>query len=362
MKSNQKHILISRKGSNGTKVVYRRENELGRGGFAIVYNLVEVESNQVYALKQIDKELLGRNLDKLQVEISLQKSCNHPNIVRCFDSFGDANYQYLILEHCPCGSLQEKFTKEGLFSEQYVSNVAADIIQGVAYLHSKNILHRDIKLPNLLVASDGSIKLADFGLSFKLGDKSNGKTVCGTPKYLAPELLTRGPEAHSTKVDIWAIGVCVFILLNGYAPFEGFTAENTYEKIKTGKYYFNLVANLSEKAKDFLQMVLTADPERRPSLEQLKRHPFVAPRRTFTACDRPSGQKASISSSRSMIIGTKMPELSNENAAHDSLLMKSNKRQMRMSNDTAPQRETHFAYKYSPLLSEITTASRKAYY
>lgn len=268
--------------AKGVTSVYRRNEELGHGGFATVYKVTEQKTKKEYALKVIAKEKLGKQLDKLQLEINIQASCHHPNIVRLFDAFQDSTNQYIVLELCSGGSMEDKYKKQGKLTELEVSQFLADAIEGIAYLHSKNIIHRDIKLGNFLMDSTGKVKIADFGLSFTVDDKTSGKTVCGTPNYLAPELLTQGAKGHSPKVDVWALGVCVFTLLNGYPPFESLRPAITYDRIKACNYRFNPSVNITYIARDFIQKVLCVDVEQRPSIGQLRLHPFVMKQTTAT--------------------------------------------------------------------------------
>lgn len=264
--------------SKGKTMVYKRHEELGHGGFATVYRVIEQSSQKSYALKVIEKDRISKQHahEKIQNEINIQASCNHRNVVKLYDSFADADRQYLIMEFCPGGSIESQYKSNGKFTEAQVIKFLADATEGLQYLHSRNIIHRDVKLGNFLYDSDGRVKISDFGLSFVIGDELQSSTVCGTPNYLAPELLLKGAKAHSTKVDVWALGVCVFTLLNGYAPFESVKPSLTYERIKVCNYRFNPTVQLSCLSRDFIQKLLTLNPENRPSIQKLKTHPFVA--------------------------------------------------------------------------------------
>lgn len=261
---------------NGLVQVYKRLDQIGFGGFGKVFKVQEQKTKEIFAMKVIPNDKLTTNTEKefLQNEIALQKSCNHPNIVKIYNSFKDSLNQYIVLEYCPGGSLEAKFKKDGRFNDNSVSEFIAAALDALSYIHSRNIVHRDIKLGNFLIGENGKIKLCDFGLAMKFNPKEE-YTVGGTPTYLAPELLIKGSSGISSKNDIWALGVCAFILLNGYPPFEASTPHLSYERIKNGTFRFNSAANISYFARDFINKTLIKDPNERPTADELKRHPMI---------------------------------------------------------------------------------------
>jgi polo-like kinase 1 len=268
-------VTLVHKLESGSTLSYKREEEIGKGGFATVYRASDCETKQVYALKAVSKETMGSQLNKLYQEISIHGSCKHPNICRLYDSFGDANYEYMFLEMCPRGSLETLNKKVKMVPEEDVSRYVGDMIEGLAYLHAHNIVHRDVKLGNFLFDANERMKIADFGFSYRLEDTESAGSICGTPNYLSPELLIQGPKANGFKADVWAFGIVVFTLLNGYTPFESVSASHTFERIQSGNYYWNHSASISATAKDFVSLLLTADPNKRPSIADLRDHPFV---------------------------------------------------------------------------------------
>ena len=260
----------------GQVQVYKRLEQIGSGGFGKVFKVEEQKSKTIYAMKVIPNDRLTTDAEKelLQNEITYQKACNHPNIVKIINTFKDSLNQYIILEYCTGGSIEAKYKKEGRFNDNQISEFLASAVEALSYLHIRGIIHRDIKLGNFLIADNGKIKLCDFGLAMKF-DPKNKYAVSGTPSYLAPELLLKGGSAISPKIDIWALGVCAFILLNGYPPFEASTAALSYERIKNGTFRYNTAANISYFARDFINKTLSKDPAERPSAEELKRHPLL---------------------------------------------------------------------------------------
>lgn len=262
--------------NHGFVQVYKRIDMIGAGGFGKVYKVIEQKTQQTYALKVVPNDSLTSNVEKeaLQNEINFQKSCNHQNIVKVIHTFTDSLNQYIVLEYCPGGSLEAKSKKDGRFTSEQAADFVKQALDALAYIHARGIIHRDIKLANFLIGENGQIKLCDFGLAMKISPNERYQ-VSGTPSYLAPELLLKGGEGINPKIDIWALGICVFILLNGYPPFEASTPKLTYERIKNGTFRFNIAANITYFAKDFIQKTLTRDPDQRPSAEELLKHQLV---------------------------------------------------------------------------------------
>jgi polo-like kinase 1 len=143
------------------------------------------------------------------------------------------------------------------------------------YLHSHRIIHRDLKLGNLFLNDKMQIKLGDFGLATKLDfDGEKKRTICGTPNYIAPEVL-EGRAGHSYEVDIWSLGVIIYTLIIGKPPFETTDVKATYGRIKRNQYSFPEHVSISDEARDLISRILTGDPSARPTLEQICMHPFM---------------------------------------------------------------------------------------
>lgn len=149
------------------------------------------------------------------------------------------------------------------------------ILEGVHYCHSRNIIHRDLKLGNLFLSSDMQIKLGDFGLATRVDHKDQRRqTMCGTPNYIAPEILKNHGAGHSFEVDIWSIGVILYTMLFGRPPYEASDVKTTYQLIKENKYGFPEHVEISNHAKDLIRCILQTSPDVRPSLKQIRMHPF----------------------------------------------------------------------------------------
>ncbi|CAG8624897.1 5083_t:CDS:10 [Ambispora gerdemannii] len=254
-----------------TRQEYTRRGLLGEGGFAKCYAVVDLKEN-LYAAKVVWKESLSKNpknKPKLLSEIKIHKLMDHPNIVRFHEAFEDDAFVYLILEHCPNKTLLEmnKFRKR--LTEPEVRFFLCQILDACRYMHRASVIHRDLKLANLLLSEDMKVKIGDFGLATQLQDASERKkTICGTPNYIAPEVLF-DKTGHSYEVDIWSVGVIVYTLLFGKPPFQTKgNVEDIYRKIKEHKYDFPSNISVSSDAKDLINYMLTQQPasaQHRPS-------------------------------------------------------------------------------------------------
>lgn len=268
---------------DGTKEIFISQEKLGHGGFAVVHRVLHQNSNKSYAMKVISKDRYASSkekasLEKLRNEMQIQKSLNHPNIVQSKISFSDEFNNYIILEYCPGKSVRDYLRKsqQGYLSEPEARKILIDVIQGLIYLHSRRIIHHDIKLENFLIGSDGKVKIADFGISAVLKNENEKKyTFCGTANYLSPEIVEKENKGHSFEVDIWAVGVSAFIMLTGQQPFDGKNKEIIYEKIKNCEYHFPITIQLSYEAKDFIKTILQINPRKRPTADDLIHHPFL---------------------------------------------------------------------------------------
>ena len=274
---------------NGSQDVFIRHEEIGHGGFATVYRVTHKSTNKVYAMKVISKEHAnskGRSaMEKLKSEMKIQKSLNHPNIVRSKLSFSDESNFYIVLEYCPGKSIRELLRKSenGYLSEPETRKILRDIIKGLTFLHNRQIIHHDIKLENFLIGANGKVKIADFGLSTVLKEDDEKQfSICGTTSYLSPEIINK--EGHSFEVDVWAIGVSAFIMLTGQSPFGVGKKETIYENIKNCDYEFPSRIPLSYEAKSFIKSILKIDPHRRPTAANLSKHQFMTKIDTIPVC------------------------------------------------------------------------------
>ena len=250
--------------------------ELGVGSYGRVI-LVQHKMTQVkYAIKAIDKRNKV-NIEEKQYfrrEIEIMYRVHHPNVVKLFGHFEDNNFCYFIMEYIPGGNIYSLVPKNGIRTTptKTIVSIMKDVISATYFLHHMipPIVHRDIKPENVVLDNNMVAKLTDFGWSNYIQGDIKRTTVCGTPVYLAPEIINN--TGHDEKVDIWCIGVLMFELLVGYAPFQG-------EDVKTVKYNISRLKirwpkGMDRDAADLISKILKYNPEERISLEQILLHPF----------------------------------------------------------------------------------------
>lgn len=261
---------------------YELGQSLGEGAFAKVVMGLDRTTLEKFAVKIIEKQSddeLGQQF--VWRELNVMKSVNHPNIVRTYDIFDTKNRLYIVLEYMPGGTLGEILKRVGKFTEEQARPILADILQGVAYLHDKSIVHRDLKLKNILCENKDMpvrVKLADFGLANFVGVRTVSKVALksqvGSPHYVAPEVLREEP--YGPVVDTWAVGVILHIMLTRRYPFAGETIQETLELVVRGR--FSLVGSewdrISDNAKSLLQGLLREDPQERLSARDALAHPW----------------------------------------------------------------------------------------
>ncbi|KAL7715738.1 Protein kinase [Entamoeba marina] len=261
---------------------YTKHDEIGQGAFSIVYKGTKKENNQSVAIKEVSKT--SQNVDQLKLlrrEIDvMRKLSNHPNVVKLFDVFEDEQMILMVIEYMSGGELYDQIIQRGNFTEADASDIMYQILSALNYIHANGIGHRDLKPENLLCSTSKGdvVKIADFGLS---KDNSDGNTAmttcCGSPSYVAPEVLEGSSYDH--ECDIWSVGVITYVLLSGYLPFFGETQDELFQKILSGDFTFNYSCfkGISNEAKDFINKCLVVDPQDRSSAADLMKHPWVNP-------------------------------------------------------------------------------------
>uniref|UniRef100_A0A8C3URN9 Serine/threonine-protein kinase H1 n=1 Tax=Catharus ustulatus TaxID=91951 RepID=A0A8C3URN9_CATUS len=254
---------------------------IGRGSFSRVVRVEHKATKQPYAIKMIEtKYREGREV--CESELSVLRRVRHTNIIQLIEVFETQDRVYMVMELATGGELFDRIIAKGSFTERDATRVLQMVLDGVRYLHTLGITHRDLKPENLLYyhpGTDSKIMITDFGLASarKKGDDCLMKTTCGTPEYIAPEILVRKPYTNS--VDMWALGVISYILLSGTMPFEDDNRTRLYRQILKGKYSYSGEVSpwpsVSNLAKDFIDRLLTVDPSDRMTALQALKHPWV---------------------------------------------------------------------------------------
>ena len=248
-----------------------KDKEIGKGGFGLVWKVNHKESGKVYCIKVIEKQgiIEQKLVEQMNREIEIMYILNHPHCLRLKNHFEDDKNFYLVMPLAAKGQLYRILKKFRKFDERTAAQILRETISALQYLHSFNppIIHRDIKPENLLLNDGGRILLADFGWS-NFSDGGVRKTFCGTPEYIAPEMLLK--KGHDTRVDIWSIGVLMFELLSGYSPFVAKSNQDLYQNIRRLKIQWP--KDMQPLAKNLIGKILKLNPLDRPSLQEILDH------------------------------------------------------------------------------------------
>lgn len=270
--SEVRHVLFGK---------YEMGRLLGQGTFAKVYHGKNLDTSESVAIKVINKDHVKREglMDQITREISVMRLVRHPNVVVLKEVLATKRKIFFIMEYVRGGELFAKVLK-GKLSEDLARKYFQQLISAVDYCHSRGVSHRDLKPENLLLDEDENLKISDFGLSAlpeQLRNDGLLHTQCGTPAYVAPEVL-RKRGYDGTKADIWSCGVILYVLLAGYLPFQDENMMKMYCKVFKAEYQFP--PWFSTESKRLISKLLVADPGRRISIPAITRVPWF--RKNFT--------------------------------------------------------------------------------
>lgn len=252
---------------------------IGRGAFSEVRNCTRLSDGELLAAKVISKsKMTSEDMSLLSNEIAILNSLDHPNIISLVEFIDETSHLYIVTELVAGGELFDRIVRKEHYSEKDARNLVRVFLETMVYLHKRNIVHRDLKPENLLLLSDKNdtdIKIADFGLSKRVKDLTGNDPACGTPGYVAPEILQG--KAYGTEVDIWAIGVIMYILIAGYPPFYHDDQKKLFKQIKNARYDFHPQHwdGKSKDSQDMIQMMLCKDQRKRWTAEKLLAHPWM---------------------------------------------------------------------------------------
>ena len=253
---------------------------LGRGSFGKVLLVRYKKNNQLYAMKILKKAviMMKKEEDHTKTERKILEKISHPFIVSLFFAFQDENKLYLITEFMQGGELFYHLHREKFFSIDRTKFYAAEIVLALEHLHRNKCIYRDLKPENILLGKDGHIKLTDFGLSkIVFEEKNNEKafTICGTPEYLAPEILE--DKGYDQTVDWWSLGALIYEMLVGYSPFK--LKKGQQLNLENYKKQIPLFNHFTPEAKKIIRELLVVEPKKRlgygkNGTENVKKHPF----------------------------------------------------------------------------------------
>eukprot|EP01104_Vermistella_antarctica_P002448 TRINITY_DN12692_c0_g1_i1.p1 TRINITY_DN12692_c0_g1~~TRINITY_DN12692_c0_g1_i1.p1 ORF type:complete len:442 (+),score=157.22 TRINITY_DN12692_c0_g1_i1:237-1562(+) len=248
---------------------------IGKGSFGKVMQVRHKEDGHIYAMKVLRKEAIiaRKQVAHTKAEKSILQKIQHPFIVKLNFAFQTDDKLYMILDYINGGELFYHLKKEGRFSEERVRMYAAEIALALLHLHQFDIVYRDLKPENILLDSEGHIKITDFGLSKELQNEEGTHTFCGTPEYLAPEVL-KG-QGHGTAVDWWSLGTLIYEMLTGLPPFYSQNINIMYQKILNGELRFP--SYVSPEAQHLLTGLLTRDVSKRLQGDAVREEPFFKP-------------------------------------------------------------------------------------
>ncbi|XP_054473820.1 serine/threonine-protein kinase 33 isoform X2 [Anoplopoma fimbria] len=279
--------LIRLENDADLREIYEFGRKLGQGSFGVVYEATHIETQTKWAIKEVCRPAAGSWKAKmLGHEINILKQVNHAHIIHLHEVYHTAKMTYLVTELCVGGELKQLLQRKKFLTEDETRHIIHSLADAVVYLHKRDIVHRDLKLENILVKNDLdeddngriNIKVTDFGLSVKTGGvgiENIMTEACGTLIYMAPEMMSG--RGYSQWCDVWSIGVVMFILLCGEPPFVSKTQANLLQEImnKEVKFTQHIWATVSDAAKNLLTCLLKADPAYRMSANQLLENPWI---------------------------------------------------------------------------------------
>ena len=256
------------------KHFYLYGRQIGHGAFGKVNIALHVASGRLVAIKSFNKKNLKKKNGKQKIknEIEMLSRLRHPFISQILDSFETETHIFIVMEYI-CGDLLGFIRKRGKLSETVSKIIFKQLIEGLKYIHHKKIVHRDIKLDNILIDLTNTIKICDFGVSRKISGDEIMNEHCGTPAYIAPEIFEN--QGYSGfKCDIWSAGVTLYYILGGIQPFRASSIKDLEKKVILGD--FETIDDISDEANDLIRLMLITDPNKRINEDKILNHPWLA--------------------------------------------------------------------------------------
>ena len=275
--------LIENESNDNNKVLdttlqfYQIIKLLGKGSFGKVYLGLQKLTNRLVAIKCLEKSNFKDETTKKKIltEVKILKATlGHPNVVKLLEVFENKKYVFFVTEYATNGDLLKYLKKNNVMPEKEAKYMFYQIAYGLSFIHSQSIIHRDIKLDNILVDEHNRCKICDFGVSREIDPNETINEQCGTPAYLAPEII-KDEGYKGFKADIWSLGVLLYSLLTGNMPFKAGTIDELHKKIVTGDYTFPDDCCISVNAIDIVQKMLVVDPEQRIDIKGVLNHTWL---------------------------------------------------------------------------------------
>lgn len=250
---------------------------IGKGSYAKVILVKKKDTNEYFAMKILKKSMV--ELKKQEIHVKNERDIlvemrGRPFLIDFYYSFQTDKALCFVLEYCPGGELFNLLSKKGKFNEDQTRFYAAQIVLALEFLHKKDVVYRDLKPENVLIDSQGYIKITDFGLSRMNVKYNDAKSICGTPEYLAPEIINK--LGYGKAVDWWTLGSIIYEMITGFPPFYTQNRQELFEKIKYQTPKFS--SNLNPLTRDILEKLLQKDPTKRlgsiKDAEEVKNHPW----------------------------------------------------------------------------------------
>lgn len=251
---------------------YHKYEQIGKGAYSTVYKAYHNDLSKIFAVKEINISIHKKNIERFREEIFLMNKFDHQNILKLYETIEDDNYIYLILEYCENGDLKHFLNKRPM-KEKNVRRFMKQIVSGLQYLNNKNVYHRDLKPQNILLTKDYTIKISDFGLAKTCESDTLLDTICGSPMYMAPEIMKY--KKYDTKADLWSLGVIFYQMLTGKTPYTARSHSELMNNIENQEIVFPKCIRVTKEGLDLLLKLLQKKSDERMTWEELFKHTWL---------------------------------------------------------------------------------------
>jgi len=255
---------------------WKKLQPLGSGSYGSVHLAINRRDGALFAVKTLHTNASQRHVAQLESEICMLSKFKHENIVKYYGAMNTDGGFFMYLEYVAGGTLQSRIRDLGKVSIDIVKDYTQQMLEGLKYMHEHNVIHRDLKPANVLISVEGKVKLADFGTAFDLSKVTHTveQTLCGTPAYIAPEVVQKGK--HTTSTDIWSLGVIVYNMMTGDTPFAAKEKYALLLEIAHGPVSLAFPPDCPIAARDFIGSCLSFDPSQRPPAGKLLEHTLIS--------------------------------------------------------------------------------------